>query len=98
MFKHRLALELGMTVAELNQRMGHAELINWMAYSRIEPFGYQMQNYRAGMVCAAIQNCFTAKGKERRPTDFMPKSKVDDKQEVTQDALRVFSEITHRKK
>lgn len=40
MFK--LALQLGKTVSELSNELSNDELIEWIAYDRIDPFG----NYR----------------------------------------------------
>ena len=40
----RLALALGRTVAELQQTLSAAELVEWMAFYRIDPWG----GYRAG--------------------------------------------------
>lgn len=70
----RLAKELGMTVAELGRRVGNSELVEWMAFSSIEPFGSEVESWRSGNVCASIWNVqATKKSKIRQPGDFMPK-------------------------
>ena len=93
LFKHRLALALGMTVAQLNRNMTHAELVRWMAYSNIEPFGYHADNWRMGMQCAVACNVWAAKGKAKKPEDFMPKSRTDERRQISNDVLEVFSNL-----
>ena len=36
MFIHRLCIDIGCTISELNQRMDSAELSEWMAYYSIQ--------------------------------------------------------------
>ncbi len=44
-----------------------------MAFERVEPFGTQMDNFRAGQICAAIVNCNGGiKGKAVHASDFLP--------------------------
>lgn len=54
--------------------MPHRWWIDWIAYEQIEPSGFEMENWRAGMIASTIAN--TA-GKVLRsstsPRDFMPK-------------------------
>lgn len=72
-FVFRLALALGATVAELEQRMGVLELTEWMAYYQIEPFGEERADLRAGIVAATVANTFRGKNsKAAAPQDFMP--------------------------
>ncbi len=62
--------------------MTHSELVDWMAYDRIEPFGYHIENFRAGKIWADLSNLLMAKGqKARRPIDFMPEMKQDPRSE-----------------
>lgn len=83
-----------MPVTELEQRLPYTELVGWMAYSRIEPFGGQMDDYRAGLVAATIANVNRSKGhKGFTPQDFMPFATKQEKADVTQDVIKIFSEL-----
>jgi|TARA_Y100000034_G_scaffold28640_2_gene34441 hypothetical protein len=69
----RLALALGMTVAELGRRMSSRELAEWRAFDALEPLGEPRADYRAGVIAATIANVH--RGKRTRafePKDFMP--------------------------
>lgn len=71
-FYFRLALALGMTVAEMLSRISARELMEWMAYYRLEPFGQERENLHAAMVAAAVVN--VNRGERQRPVkpaDFM---------------------------
>jgi hypothetical protein len=65
-----------MTVAELLGRISSRELTEWMAYSRLEPFGEERQDVRSAIIACTIANC--NRGKNQPPyklADFMPKFK-----------------------
>lgn len=54
-----LCRELGMTQKQLlNPETGldKQDLVEWMAYRRIRPFGYDEERRRIGMICAALYN------------------------------------------
>jgi len=59
---HRLALAMGMPVAELARRMSASELADWIAYSRLEPFGPGRSDARAWAVIAAIARVTGGRG------------------------------------
>lgn len=62
-----------MTVAQLLRELTVDELIEWQAYSRIEPFGFEIENFRAGVVAATVANVAPRKGgKALKPSDFYP--------------------------
>ena len=86
-----MALALGgMTVAELKERMTHAEFIRWIAYSRMEPWGYDMDNWRAGLIASTMANVNRGrKGKSYKPSDFMPQRQKTQR-EVQQDVRQIF--------
>ena len=51
----------------------------WLAYSRIEPWGEERADLRAGIVASTIANVNRGKkGKEFSPADFMPKFETED--------------------
>jgi hypothetical protein len=69
--------------------MTSREFTQWVAYSRVEPFGHEMENWRAGMIASAIVNTLhavqpRAKGtrgpKPLKPRDFYPPSAAKEQQ------------------
>lgn len=47
--------------------------MEWVAYGELEPYGAELDNWRAGQVCATIANVHRSKGKAYKPDDFMPR-------------------------
>ncbi len=55
--------------------MDSKELTEWMAYARIEPFGQEMENWRAAEICCVLANLYRDPKKHPEPykiADFMP--------------------------
>ena len=75
----RLARELGMTVGRLHHELdtyggGVEELVEWMGYSKLEPFGFEVENFRSGVIAATVANV-APRGRGARalkPADFDP--------------------------
>ncbi|MDQ5942490.1 MAG: hypothetical protein QG572_1305 [Pseudomonadota bacterium] len=62
-----------MTVGELLEKVGSAELSEWMAFSGIEPFGAEVDDLRAGLMPAMTVNMHRAEGAETvTPFEFFP--------------------------
>jgi hypothetical protein len=70
-------LALGATVEELQERMSSAEFTQWKAYQNLEPFGYEMENFRMGVVASTMVNVAPRKKgtKPLQPSDFYPAKK-----------------------
>jgi hypothetical protein len=65
-----------MTVGELMARMGAGELVEWMAYYSIEPWGAERDNLHAGIIAATVANSNRdPKKKALKADDFMLKPK-----------------------
>lgn len=64
-----LAATLGMTVRELGDRMGAAELAEWVALLQVEPWGPYRQDYHAAQAAWASVAPWT---KEAKLVDFFP--------------------------
>lgn len=48
-------------------------LDDWKRFFELEPFGEERADLRAGIVAAAVANCFRPRGaRALRPQDFMP--------------------------
>lgn len=65
---------MGMPVSVMLRNMTHAELVEWAAFERVEPFGPLRDDYRAGTIAAQVVNMLSSKRNAKRPTwqDFMP--------------------------
>lgn len=64
-----------MTVRELLARTDSRELSEWMAYFSMEPWGTEIEDWRAGMIASVIANANRDEKKRRKPfepKDFMP--------------------------
>lgn len=55
-FVHRLALSFGCTVRELSLRMSLDELMEWVAFYELEPWGSHINGLRASVNTAAVYN------------------------------------------
>lgn len=73
-----------MTVGRLHYELDHPEygggiqeLIDWMAYAQHEPFGFEVENFRSGVIAATVANV-APRGRGARalkPSDFYPTGK-----------------------
>lgn len=54
--------------------MSNREFVEWQAYFRLEPFGAERADLRAGIVAATVANVAGGrrKGQAVKPGDFMP--------------------------
>ena len=56
-----------------------AQFAEWMAYSRLEPWGEDRDDLRTGIVASVIANSNRGKGKKPyKPQDFMPDFEPED--------------------
>ena len=72
---HRLALALGCTIKELSNRMTLDELIEWMAFYELEPWGDNLNGIRIATNTAAVANAgfMNAAPKAYNKKAFKPK-------------------------
>lgn len=64
-----------MTVKELLARIDSRELSEWMVYFNLEPWGTEVEDWRAGMVASTIANVNRDEKKRKKPfepKDFIP--------------------------
>ena len=95
LFYYRLAALLGMTVHELLLKLSRQELIGWMAYYAIEPFGGRVEDYRFGVIGSLI-----ASTKNHRVTPqklFPPHTKYERDLELVKEIDRVFMSMPNVK-
>ena len=67
-----------MTVRELKRRVDAREMIDWMAYWNMNPWGEDRADLRAGIIAATTANVWAGKGRQAKPSDYMPKFGQDD--------------------
>ena len=61
MFCHTLALALGMTVAEVQEKVSPEELKWWKAYHSISPIGKERDDYNAALIAQSVLNANSKK-------------------------------------
>jgi hypothetical protein len=69
---HRVAALLGRTVEELQHQITSAEFEDWCAFYALEPWGWEAQNWRMGVVASTVANYSGNIKKPVKPSDFMP--------------------------
>ena len=57
-------------------------LTEWIAYFRIDPFGEERADLRAGIIASTVANAFRSRGRSARPADFMPRFEPKRKQSM----------------
>ena len=72
MFWFRLALKLGMTLAEAQQRINSREFAEWIAFDRLDPIAEERADARAAMIAHLLACAFRGKGRAPKFEDFMP--------------------------
>jgi hypothetical protein len=71
MFEHRLGLALGMTLGQI-KALPLPEYRSWRAYYKVEPFGWQNDEYRLAYLMALLYNKSVSKRSDAKSTkDFM---------------------------
>lgn len=94
-FYHRLAALLGMTVNELLGKLSQQELIDWMAFFRIEPWGCRVEDRRFGVIGALIANMFSSGGRRYSSDDIFPAySEGERQQKIMEDIDRVMMNLS----
>lgn len=78
MFLFRLALAIGRTVGELEQSLGAGELVEWMAYYALEPWGQRVSDYQQAVTAAVVANANRGRGRVIKPEDLLVTADRDD--------------------
>ena len=60
-----------MTVGQLLASVSSRELTEWQAFFRLEPFGEDRADLRAGIIASTVAN--TARDPKARPKPFLPR-------------------------
>jgi hypothetical protein len=80
----RVAALMRMPVERLLAEMPADEFIEWCAFYDLEPWGFQADAWRSGVVAATVAN-YSGRTRTRadaKPRDFMPKRKGERRQKV----------------
>jgi len=82
----QLALDMGMTLTELNSRMSSSEFTLWQAFHQLQPRGVKRDNWHSAQICHLLASIHAPKGKKFKVDDFMYK----DSESVQQDKTSQF--------
>lgn len=88
-----------MTVRELLARIDSRELTEWQVYFNLEPWGTEIEDWRAGMIASTIAEVNRDPKKQKKPfepDDFMPKRDAQPKTEQTAADMRRIAEMWHK--
>ena len=73
MFWHTLALRLGMSVREAQEKIGEDEFNHWLAFNRIQPIGDDRMDVLFAMLSSLTANINRQKGQRSYNfNDFLP--------------------------
>ncbi|WP_422880016.1 phage tail assembly protein T [Microbulbifer salipaludis] len=80
----------GCSVRELLATTDSAELSEWIAFARVEPWGYETENWRMGQVAATVANYSNRKlNKPMTAQDFIPPPVKTKRQRVTESIAKM---------
>lgn len=92
---------MGRTVADLQRQMSSREFSEWIAFSRVEPFGPAREDLRSGIHIAMTYNANRRKGQRAlQPHDIFgnlkPEPRVLTRKEVLAKRLALETMLTTR--
>lgn len=96
---HRLALALGGTVAELQDRMPQREYYDWVALWSLEPWGDVRGDMNAALLASLTANINRDRRKKAKaftPADFMPdfwRNRQGTTHRVASKAMAIFQQM-----
>jgi hypothetical protein len=73
LFAYRLAREFGyLDIDEMLESISAEQLRGWINYYQLEIFGYEIENYRSGIIASAIYNVNRQSTSDKiwKPSDF----------------------------
>lgn len=82
-----------MTVSELLLRLSRSELIEWMAFYQLEPWGARVADNHFGTVAAAIANSSLTRWRFGVNDFFPPRTEQERQKAVEQQVRSVFSRL-----
>jgi hypothetical protein len=74
--------------------MSAHEYAEWIAFSRIEPWGEERADYRAALICKVLADINTPKGKQpMKLTDFLLKFDQEKPTQSTEEMIGTVAQI-----
>jgi len=67
---YKLALALGMSVAQAQREISAREFAGWIAYDQLDPYGLDRVELIGAQICATLANLHSKR--RYKPADFMP--------------------------
>jgi len=99
MFWHKLALALGMSVADAQSKISRAEFLHWQAYYAKDPFGNERIDWLFGQLCCILANINRKKNsKSFKPKDFIPEWGKSSKRQTGRDMFMVLKAFAATRK
>jgi len=94
-----LALALGMTVKECQEKMDMPEFLSWVAYYQVSPFGDSRADFRCAQISATIANVNRKKGsKAFKASDFMCwENKTNQTPQEMAAVLKIFAGLHNKR-
>ena len=71
--------------------MSSSEFAEWLAYYTVEPWGFEIENWRSALITSMVANTARDPKKHRKPyqpSDFIPDLDGEDKQPLSWEALK----------
>ena len=78
---------------EMLSRIDSRELAEWAAYFELEPWGTEVEDWRAGLIASTVANVNRDPKKQKKPyevSDFMPKRVPEKKTQAPDEQARVM--------
>ena len=94
----QLALKMGATLQELNERMTAKEFSLWCEFYRQQPWGAERDNYHSAMQCSLNANINAPKGKTFSINDFMYQTSDAKKKSELDSFVARFTSMSVEKK
>ena len=83
-----------MTVSEMLWKMSKQELVEWMAFYQLEPWGTRVDDQRFGVIAATTANVMSSGNKQYTSNDFFPpRSEPERKRMVAEKVKSAFRQI-----
>lgn len=87
-----------MTVAQMARQMSSAELTEWIAFSRIEPFGAAIDDYRAGLYASMKANAARDGKPPISPLDLFPWNAEPEPEPDPMKIIEIFEQAAREEK
>ncbi len=70
--------------------------LEWYRHYQVEPWGWEADNWRMGMICATVLNGLIAPDEPFTPNDFIPDRHSDKPQQTAEDQKNILLSMMAR--